>query len=309
MNKKTISIIIPLYNSERTIQHCIESVLNQTYRNFEIIIIDDESSDNSKKICSKLATQNNQIKIISQKNKGPSSARNLGLANCNGEYLFFIDSDDYIEKDCLEKLIVKIEEDASDICICGYNIVNGNNKKRININNDNNLLFSELIFDGKANIFGYTWGKLVRKNLIDRKFKNDISIKEDQIFWLDNSKNIKKISIVNEPLYNYIFNPNSLLNKKEIDLKRISCLKSNEYIINSNASDNIKSNEIYEFLNNYLLFKAIANNNILSVLNKDYKDKFDNYYREFMQSNSSRKSKIKLFIKRRFFLIYKLLKK
>lgn len=99
-----VSIIVPIYNVEKYLKECIESILNQTYKNLEIILIDDESPDNCGKICNDYALMDNRIKVIHKKNGGLSDARNAGLEIMTGEYLMFVDSDDYISYDCVEKL-------------------------------------------------------------------------------------------------------------------------------------------------------------------------------------------------------------
>ena len=100
-----ISVIVPIYNVEKYLIKCIESIINQTYKDLEIILVDDGSTDSSGKICDEFATKDNRIKVIHKKNGGLSSARNIGLDICKGNYISFIDSDDYIELDMYEKMI------------------------------------------------------------------------------------------------------------------------------------------------------------------------------------------------------------
>lgn len=303
-----ISVIIPIYNTEKYLKRCLNSVINQTYKNIEIILINDGSTDHSKEICETLTRQDKRIKMINKTNSGVSNTRNTGIKNSRGEYLFFVDSDDYIEKDCLEKMINKLEKEKSDICICGYYIEKNKLKEKIHISNNKNLQFKKLIFDLDSNILGYPWGKLVKKNNIKVEFNNNISIKEDLVFWLENSESIKKISIIDEPLYNYILNNSSLLNSKKIDEKKISVLKANDFIINYDIPEYIKYKEINEFLANYLLFKAIGTREIIDVMELEYGEKFENYYKIYMKSNYSLKNKMKLFVKRRLFVVYKFFK-
>ena len=105
-NQALISVIIPVYNVEEYLCECVDSVLVQTYQNFEIILVDDGSTDSSGRICDEYAEKDSRISVIHQENRGPSKTRNTGLNNANGKYIYFLDSDDYIENNALELLVV-----------------------------------------------------------------------------------------------------------------------------------------------------------------------------------------------------------
>ena len=119
MNNK-ISIIIPVYNVENYIERCIDSLISQSYINLEIILVDDGSTDKSGEICDRYAVVDNRIKVIHIKNSGRGEARNIGLSQANGQYIGFVDSDDWVEKDLYKYLIENIEETKADISICAY---------------------------------------------------------------------------------------------------------------------------------------------------------------------------------------------
>ena len=121
MNK--VSIIIPVYNVEKEVKSCLESAINQTYENLEILVVNDGSTDDSKEICLSLAKQDKRIIYFEKPNGGLSDARNFGLERASGDYIFFLDSDDTIEKDCIETLCSLIEENQSDIAVGQFNIV------------------------------------------------------------------------------------------------------------------------------------------------------------------------------------------
>ena len=116
--KKLISIIIPVYNSENYLKKCIDSVLSQTYKDIEVIIVNDGSKDNSDKICKNYADQDSRIKYYSQKNSGVSVTRNNGIKYSSGAYIAFLDSDDYIESNFCEIMLRELEKESSDMCIC-----------------------------------------------------------------------------------------------------------------------------------------------------------------------------------------------
>jgi glycosyltransferase involved in cell wall biosynthesis len=113
-----ISIIVPVYKVEKFLSKCVDSILNQTYRNIEIILIDDGSPDNSPAICDEYAEKDNRIKVIHQRNAGLAGARNAGLAICRGEYIAFVDSDDYIEPNMMEAMLNAAVNNDCDIVRC-----------------------------------------------------------------------------------------------------------------------------------------------------------------------------------------------
>ena len=117
-----ITVIIPVYNGEKTISETLESVLKQTYNNFEIVIVNDGSTDTTQVILNDYAEQDSRIKVISQKNSGVSAARNNGIVHSEGKYVCFLDADDMYSKTFLEKMYEKITKNNMDICYCGYNL-------------------------------------------------------------------------------------------------------------------------------------------------------------------------------------------
>ena len=125
MQKPLISVIVPVYNAEKYLHRCVDSILNQTYKNLEIILIDDGSKDSSGTICDAYAAKDSRIKVIHQKNFGVSAARNAGLDAAFGDYITFVDSDDSIKADMLEKLVSKLQRENADLVICGSLIDNG----------------------------------------------------------------------------------------------------------------------------------------------------------------------------------------
>ena len=127
--EKKVSVIIPVYNVEKYLKECIQSVLRQTYKNLEIILVDDGSKDNSGNICDEYAKRDERIKVIHKKNGGLSDARNAGIDICTGEYIAFLDSDDFIEEDMYEFLVKNLEKAKADISICQVYYVYKNAKQ------------------------------------------------------------------------------------------------------------------------------------------------------------------------------------
>ena len=209
-----VSIIVPAYNAERTINRCIDSILKQSYGNLEIIIINDGSKDSTEEKCMKY-TKNKKIKYIRIKNSGVSNARNIGIDNSTGTYIMFVDSDDYIEKNMVERLYDNINENV-DLVICSKNLITINEKISEKIDIASCTLKKENIIQlYRAKILNPPYCKLYRSAIIKSKsirFDISISIGEDLLFNILYLKNITKdIKILNENLYNYEkINTNSL---------------------------------------------------------------------------------------------------
>ena len=140
-----LSVIIPVYNVEKYLSRCVDSVLNQTYKNFELILVDDGSLDNSPVICDEYENKDSRIKVIHKENGGLSSARNAGLEICKGDYIFFIDSDDWLtDENVLEEFISKAEKENADFVYSFMNTATDKIQKEIRMNQrfkDNDKLF------------------------------------------------------------------------------------------------------------------------------------------------------------------------
>ena len=167
-----VSIIVPIYNVEQYISRCIESILAQTYRDFELILVDDGSPDNCGKICDEYAKQDSRVHVIHQENKGVSAARNAGISLAKGEYIMLVDSDDFITENMLEKMHDCIAESGSDIVICGINtFLDGEeteDKSQINDISTKTIsgraaCLSIYRMDGRVPIMA--WGKLYKSEL------------------------------------------------------------------------------------------------------------------------------------------------
>ena len=166
---KLISVIVPVYNTEKYIEKCVMSILNQTYKNLEIILIDDGSTDNSPQICDSLAEKDNRITVIHQPNGGVSSARNIGLDNTHGDYITFVDSDDYIAPNMIEFLSENIGD--TNIAMCGYTSVdeNGNLSPQENVTVTDGIISTDTFwnyFYTDTRIYYVTlWAKLYKCHL------------------------------------------------------------------------------------------------------------------------------------------------
>ena len=213
-----ISVIIPVYNAENYLEQCLNSIKNQTYKNFEVIIVNDGSKDNTEVICKRFLEDDSRFRYFSKENGGVSSARNFGLDNANGHYITFIDGDDWVEHNHLEILIKSITENNSDIAICSYKEFDNNidtyytivyTKQEKNLLNFEKIIrkSSLFIFSKLMSInvcFNNAVAKLFRKELVTNlRFDTSIKYGEDLDFYFSLYLNVESISYVDELTYVY----------------------------------------------------------------------------------------------------------
>lgn len=214
IEKGMVSIITPTYNADQYISKCLESIINQTYQNFELIIINDGSSDNTKQIIEefKKEHENYRIIIINQENKGNPTAVNRGIDQASGEFLTFIDSDDYVEPDHLEVLVKNIE--GVDFCMARPIRERFDKPATIKPKKYRRYVYNrrDTILRSIANnpFGGYPW-KLLRRELIgDLRFDPKISFASDLLFALQYINNGHKFASINKKTYHYIVHPGSI---------------------------------------------------------------------------------------------------
>ena len=208
-----ISLIIPVYNIEQYLRECLDSIVVQTCRDFEAILIDDGSTDSSGEICDEYAKKNANFIVTHQKNAGVSSARNKGLELANGEYIVFVDSDDYLESTFLD--IISREMGSYDLLFYGdtYHYQDGNirthqpfpsessDRKSVE---DRILAFKRS--DDGYEYFGYTWNKVFRIDIIKKhsiRFIEGLSLREDEIFTAEYCRYINTLKVISSPVYHY----------------------------------------------------------------------------------------------------------
>lgn len=232
MNEK-ISVIIPVYNVEKYIRRCLDSVVNQTYSNLDIILVNDGTPDNSGEILEEYAKKDDRIRVFHNDNMGLSGARNFGIEKIKGEYIAFIDSDDFIELTYFEKLYKTLKENDADISVCGFKLYFENKTK--NTKNKNILPYKTRILEKEEaikNIFSYSskaiaftvaWASLAKKELFDGIRYPLNQILEDVSTTYKLYLKASKIAYYNEPLYYYVQRNGSILNSP-FTLKKISMI-------------------------------------------------------------------------------------
>lgn len=208
-----LSIIVPIYNAEKYLGDTIQSLLKQTYTDFEILLVDDGSTDNSLKICNIFAELDKRIKVIHKDNGGVSSARNSGLVKAVGQYIAFVDADDLIEPDMYRLLIKSLEHSSADVAMCGivtetvYKIPNSITVKDYQIVYDKPL---KLLLDETLGT-GYVWNKVFRNSSIGSiRFDEAIVYSEDQLFITEVLMRCNAIVLLPQILYHYMQHQDSL---------------------------------------------------------------------------------------------------
>ena len=220
-----ISVIVPFYNAEQHIAHCIESILSQTFKYFELVLVNDGSIDNSAKICYQYSQNDSRINYLEKENGGPGSARNLGIKEAKGEYVYFVDGDDWIEEDLLEVCWNVLKSERPDIIIFGYVVDHVNKEGKTISSNEFNQ--NKIIFEKKKNnieisnttiqILKLCCNKVFRKDFIEKNnlnYNEEISLSEDVIFNFQSFLYTDKLIFINKALYHYVNRETISLSKK-----------------------------------------------------------------------------------------------
>ena len=214
-----ISVIIPVYNAEKYLKKCIESVQHQTYENIEIILVDDGSKDNSLQICNEFAQKDTRISVFSKKNGGAASARNKGLDVCKGEYIYFVDCDDYIAVNTLEVMMKHLHEKNADMVVGGYSMVDENGE--IITHNNELIKWRECLVSGKQFFvlnctnekapLVYAWNKLYSKKIFDT-IRYDIGkLHEDECIFHKVCICCNSVAVIEDEVYFYLKRENSIM--------------------------------------------------------------------------------------------------
>lgn len=259
--KPLISTIVPIYNAATTIKRCVESLLINKLHNIEVILVDDGSKDNSGKLCDDLAKADRRIKVIHQNNAGVSNARNNGIELATGDWISFVDSDDWVSEDYYDTLLTAIHKKEFDILFWGAIDVFPNRQIKKCLTDGfytGGINMQEEIVALKTakchNLFGFTWNKLFKADIVLRnkiRFERALSLNEDEVFTLDYLRYCSNIATTSSLLYFYNkTNEKSLTSKKKVAF---------DYLLLSECYNrNINWLSFYPLRNYYLL--AVANN-------------------------------------------------
>lgn len=300
--EEKISVIIPVYNVEKYISRCIDSILNQSYCNIEIIIVNDGSIDNSAVICDEYAQKYNNIKVFHKDNGGVSLARNLGIDKASGEYIAFVDPDDYIDKNMYKILYKNLIESKSDISMASFSYVREEKIKGEDNSNDIIIFTKEEVlnryFNGiKPFDSSFLWNKLFKKELFkDVRLDTELIIQEDTEVLLRIFNNSSSIVYVGIPLYFYLIREGAATEGKISKGKLttdISLFKIYKYT--EKNLPNYKSNA----LANYVMYYF----NIIVEIIKNYEE-YGEYYGVLIER--FRKNYIRLLLDKNIMIKYKI---
>ena len=240
-----ISIIIPVYNGEKYIKQCLDTVLNQTYKDIEVIIINDGSGDSSDKILKEYAKKDKRIVYINKENSGVSDTRNTGIKKSTGKYITFVDIDDTIELNTVEKAVKYIEKYKTDVVRMNYridNYIGEINPNLLGKNKDIKLLKYEIL---DATLPAFCYLLTIKKEILIKnklKFNTKLGMMEDTIFLLELLDYIKTIYISNDVVYHYIqYETSSSHSIEKIEKNIKNVLDVNKIILSQNYSKELKS--------------------------------------------------------------------
>jgi len=224
-----VSVIVPVYNAEEFLKRCIDSVINQRYRNIELILVNDGSTDNSRMICDSYTRADKRIKVISQKNRGPAAARNTGIRHATGDFAFFLDADDFIEKNTLEILVSGYNQYRPDLIMGNFSKLENDgriirqkvsfapddvpftHKTKMLSKSDIVSYLRHFLRHPSNHLISYCWGRLYKLSIIKQNgiFANeDMRLFEDFVFNLDYLEHANEVVFANEVLYTYTMHNN-----------------------------------------------------------------------------------------------------
>lgn len=241
---EVVSVIVPIYNVEQYLDKCVDSILNQTYKNIEVILVDDGSPDNCGRMCDNYSKKDSRIKVIHKGNGGLSDARNVGIDNANGKYICFVDSDDYIENRYIELLYKSIKENNVDIAQCGIKKISDDEILIENIGYKNSgvkkskKMLEDLYTTNWENIV--VWNKMYLRELFNNVRFPKGKIHEDEYTTYKILYKTENVAILNEFLYNYRQNVYSITGKK-FNMKRLNILEGLKERVNFFEANNEKN--------------------------------------------------------------------
>lgn len=294
-----ISVIIPVYNVKEYLERCLDSVINQTYRNLEIILIDDGSNDGSGKICDQYAKKDERIVVVHQENKGVSKTRNYGIDIANGDYIGFVDSDDTIEENMYEILLKNAIDSGAEISYCGLKQIQLNGR----IDYSNNTLEKRVVkkeeaikgyfFDDKIKPFMYSPCNKIFSNRIMQKvrYREELAIGEDILFVFECIRQANYLVMEDICLYNYVRRENSAMTSSFSD-------KRMHYIVAAEEIEKMCKAEFPYAEKEVGLWVYIHKLNICGQLicNPSYKKKYQKEFSEYKTYLKSTKKKYYSFL-------------
>lgn len=308
--KTKVSIIIPVYNAEKYISNILDSLINQTLKEFEIICVNDGSTDNTLETLNEYSKRDERIKVYSKKNEGVSKARFYGIKQVSSKYIAFADADDTVEKNFLEEMYNNIEKNKSDIAICGFKRIDYETKKVLSQEmkkEKNKTIDMKTNPEEVISINTALWNKIYKAENLKRmvELKNSPKILEDMMFLSIVYLNIEKISFVDKYLYNYMVINGSAMNKK-ISNEEIITIQNAMIEIKKQYMENSASENMIEILSSIaflhfgisLMVQVSSNDN--RSFNEEYKNNLLFLNSTFPQWKSTKYLKLIYSIKHKY---------
>lgn len=285
MNKPKLSIIIPAYNTDKYVSECLDSIISQNATNYEIIIIDDGSTDKTPEICDKYAKNYNYVKVFHLQNTGVSNARNLGIKKAAGELIWFVDSDDTVKPNSINVIVDKSRN--SDLLIFGINEFGKKNNRDRKFKNkciDKHETIHRMLEDD--DIRGYLFSKVFRASIIKKYqilFDNNIKTCEDLLFCIEYTNHIEKADIISDVLYSYRQRRNGAIHSK-LNKKQATALEAFSKIeeICSEKNSIIKAKAL--FVKAYYKYKPVLSKHQKTIYDKQRK-KYEKSYNFFSKKD------------------------
>ena len=250
---KTVTVIVPVYNAEKGLSRCIESILSQDYRDIDLLLINDGSKDSSKEIMDSYAAKDSRVRCIHKENEGVSATRNRGIAEAKGDYIQFVDADDFLPYESIKLLVRQMEEDDTDLVVGDfYRVVNDTVTKKGSIAKggiyETREYADKMLLTPADFYYGVLWNKLYRRDLIEKyhiRMDEKISYSEDMIFNLEYLLHVQTISILKVPVYYYVKTEGSLVDQN-MSLSSIIKMKSSVIGYYNNFYKHILDEDDYE---------------------------------------------------------------
>lgn len=239
MNKKSVSIIVPVYNVERYLKRCLDSLISQTLQNIEIIVVNDGSPDNSQEIIDAYISQYDCIKAYVKENGGQSDARNYGLARATGEYIAFVDSDDYVDKNMYEVMYRKAKESNYDVVVCDFEEIYESYVRCCSSRVLNDLQDRKQVKAQMCDMYPAPWNKIYKRELIMKGMEFKKGVWAEDVEWMYRLlPYVETIGVIKEAFYKYV--------QREGSVSRSNDLRIFDYIYNWNGVvDFYKENDLY----------------------------------------------------------------
>lgn len=310
--KALVSVIVPLYEAEQFMKKCVDSLLNQTYDNVEIILVNDGSKDNTVNICKEYEKEHSNIIVVDAPHGGVSVTRNIGLHYIKGDYFTFVDSDDWVEPTFVEDMIEKIIKNDAELAVCGYKKYYSSNNVREEISTENNcvmtgeeVLYSMLKPNGT---FTSLWNKMYSSKLLKADsdlhlFNEELTIGEDEVWLVELLSNVSKAVWVDKALYVWNQREGSITHTKSFEAWKMTELDAKqkvvEFLENTGVSSNIKKLACVRLNKSLIRYTRLAyfahDKDAFDKVKKMRKGKikFSDY---FVMNEVSRKHQIKIMV-------------